>query len=74
MNKKIEIDNPENASLRDWFAGMALCGELTTHNESQVWKNFNDLALGCYKIADAMLKEREKYDKQKTKTCTNSQA
>jgi hypothetical protein len=51
--------NNEKMSLRDYFAGQALCGKsillpgafLSTPHEIANW---------CYKIADAMLEERNK--------------
>jgi hypothetical protein len=51
-------------SLRDWFAGMALCGELafsapgtrTTLGPDEI-KDISELT---YKFADAMLVERQK--------------
>jgi len=44
-------------SLRDWFAGMALSGELASSNEYQEPAN---IALWTYRVADAMLAERER--------------
>jgi hypothetical protein len=41
-------------SLRDWFAGMAISGLTQQH-----W-DFDSVIKYTYKIADAMLKEREK--------------
>ena len=46
-----------HASLRDWFAGQALMGDIAdhaggvTHGARAEW---------CYEMADAMLAEREK--------------
>ncbi len=41
-------------SLRDWFAGQALAGNL-----GNPWSSHEDsVASRCYKIADAMLKAR----------------
>ena len=46
-------------SLRDWFAGQALVGNLANHE--CVWKEYpGDIAKDCYALADAMLAEREK--------------
>ena len=50
-------------SLRDWFAGKALQGELASQNaENGEWPEGHESALAerCYKIADAMLKEAAK--------------
>lgn len=52
----------DGLSIRDWFAGMALQGEISTQKEGYVEytdNNFDRLASYCYKIADAMLQERE---------------
>lgn len=43
-------------SLRDWFAGQALAGYRANSNK-EVSK---DLAIWCYRDADAMLAQREK--------------
>jgi hypothetical protein len=50
-------------TLRDWFAGQALAGELAAQTEqSGQWTEtyFPKLAEQMYQIADAMLKERSK--------------
>lgn len=53
-------------SLRDWFAGMALIGLMArlaqpSHKViSEGWREAGSEADLAYKIADAMLKEREK--------------
>lgn len=44
-------------SLRDWFAGMAICG----HTNSVKHGCKNEFAEEAYKLADAMLREREKH-------------
>ena len=43
-------------SLRDWFAGQALAGLIACPNTSGGEKDF---ARNAYKLADAMLAERE---------------
>ncbi len=47
-------------TLRDWFAGQALAG--LTANERGILdeKDAANLAPGCYKLADAMLAERDR--------------
>ena len=45
-------------SLRDWFAGMALQGQLSDSYVRPESKQ--ELAENCYSWADAMLTEREK--------------
>lgn len=45
-----------NATLRDWFAGMALQGMLSDAGRSLDWGSYADDA---YAQADAMLKARE---------------
>jgi hypothetical protein len=50
-------------TLRDWFAGRALEGDLAAQNEATgEWLNRSAglLASRCYLIADAMLAERAK--------------
>lgn len=61
------VDNPSGhhpgMSLRDYFAGQALAGELAAQSsETGEWAsvNFRSLAERSYAIADAMLAEREK--------------
>ena len=46
-------------TLRDWFAGQALAGEMATWTESDVSPYANSVAKRCYKIADAMLEARK---------------
>ncbi len=45
-------------SLRDWFAGQALCGVLS--NPRIDFNKEKDIAKGAFEHADAMLKERER--------------
>lgn len=47
-------------SLRDWFAGMALSGEASTWTETDSGGYADAIAERCYKLADAMLAERER--------------
>ena len=59
----LEYLGSDGMSLRDWFAGEALQGELACQNaESGEWPEGHEsgLAKRCYKIADAMLEERDK--------------
>jgi len=44
-------------SLRDYFAGQALAGELATQNENWSWRDdmLDSLSKRCYLIADAMI-------------------
>ncbi|MFA5453501.1 MAG: hypothetical protein WC248_08005 [Candidatus Methanomethylophilaceae archaeon] len=46
---------PQDISLRDYFAGLALCGNIAC---STTEGNFEDFARYAYRYADAMLKER----------------
>lgn len=43
-------------SLRDWFAGQALCGLAAKSDLGGKWVEYADAA---YKLADAMLKRRD---------------
>ena len=47
----------EGMDLRDWFAGLAMQG-ITASSEIN-WQGQSDLSTCCYKIADAMMKQRE---------------
>ncbi len=46
-------------TLRDWFAGMALTGLLTSREKRATTLHADDAAY-CYAIADAMIAERAK--------------
>lgn len=51
MSKK-----PDNISLRDWFAGMALSGFCANQNcEPVSSEHFENLAFDAFRAADAML-------------------
>ena len=55
------IDEFRGMSLRDWFAGQALIGEMRENGEDLDWLPMADrMAKRCYAVADAMIKEREK--------------
>lgn len=45
-------------SLRDWFAGMALSGLRSADLVENTPER--EIAIACFKMADGMLKEREK--------------
>lgn len=48
-------------SLRDWFAGMVLAGHWVGRFPDDInTPTVERMAEACYKLADAMLKEREK--------------
>jgi hypothetical protein len=47
----------DGLSLRDYFAGQALAGLLSSGIKSQAWEE--TIAFDSYKIADAMLVRRE---------------
>lgn len=47
-------------TLRDWFAGQALSSIGAYFKADNVSAIPNSLAEGCYKIADAMLSQRDK--------------
>ena len=53
--------NWEGMSLRDYFAGQALTGLARSHAEGTVDDYQPEhVAQDCYRLADAMLKERER--------------
>ena len=54
-----DVNLPENL-LRDWFAGMAMEGELPFDNGEEPWESKEALASWSYEIADAMMKARDK--------------
>ncbi len=60
-----EYDAPQpGMSLRDWFAGQALVGELIWQNERSIAHGTNCLdatgtAYRCYAVADSMLAARQ---------------
>lgn len=56
----------EGMTLRDWFAGKALLGELSSqdgNNEDSYYiagRDEEELAAWCYEMADAMLEARKR--------------
>jgi len=60
-------ENPDSyamggMSLRDWFAGMALAGLASAHDNAGNWTG--STSTGCtaeeaYRLADSMIEERE---------------
>lgn len=50
--------NPEGMTLRDYFAAAALQGLLSSIEQNQLW-NGEEVAVTCYRTADAMIKARE---------------
>lgn len=53
-------DSHSGMTLRDWFAGQALIGVTRTRMPAGTEQIEDILAAVAYKIADAMLKERER--------------
>lgn len=45
-------------TLRDWFAGQALAGEMTGYNDTDAALYADAIAARCYEIADAMIAAR----------------
>jgi len=70
ISSKIEINGIEKykalegMSLRDWIAGQALVGELSSYANPRIdamnKTDAESISNWCYKLADAMLKERNK--------------
>lgn len=59
----VTINNPNNVlaggmSLRDWFAGQSLSGQLA--HSKNVSISYEEFASDAYKMADAMLLERQR--------------
>jgi len=52
-------------SLRDYFAGQALAGELATQKENWNWSEdvLDSLSKRCYLIADVMIEARTREKK-----------
>lgn len=48
----------QGMTLRDYFAAAALQGLLSSIEQNQLW-NGEEVAVTCYRTADAMLKARE---------------
>ena len=58
VRNKFDTHAEFTKALRDWFAGQALTGILSYHEE-QSWQHF-EYAIEAYRYADAMLIAREK--------------
>ena len=54
---------PQGMTLRDWFAGQALAGcslGMFVTMDDTMKKQLRDMAAGAYKMADAMIAERDR--------------
>ena len=51
------LERTYGLTKREWFAGMALAGRKVEINNKM---NFDDIAIGYFKMADAMLRQGEK--------------
>ena len=49
---------PTEEALRDWFAGMVMCGDWAC--DDAVIRDFDKAAEGYYEMADAMMKARDR--------------
>jgi hypothetical protein len=49
----------EGMSLRDWFAGQVMAEMIRLSTDSDGGWSVENVACGCYNLADAMLKARE---------------
>jgi hypothetical protein len=48
-------------TLRDWFAGQALAGLASAHDQKGLWQGATpEAAFEAYKLADAMLEARKR--------------
>jgi hypothetical protein len=54
------MQNMNDFTARDLFAGLAMCGVLAHHGT----RPYEEVAQEAYNIADAMLREKEKRDEQ----------
>lgn len=57
LKKALMLDD---MTLRDYFAGQVLQGEIACQGNDGTWENADGLVRRCYRFADAMLAEREK--------------
>jgi len=48
----------QGMDLRDWFAGLAMQGELASQDSENNWDSCDRLANYAYSIANAMMKAR----------------
>ena len=61
------LDEQNGMSLRDYFAGQALVGWISSNGVARIIEQYHEsvagalivMAAGCYQAADAMLKARE---------------
>ena len=51
-------------SLRDWFAGLAMQGELASQDSENIIERLELLASYAYEVADAMMKARDEDNQQ----------
>ena len=57
--ERFRTSSGDERTLRDWFAGQALQGNLACSDA--VWKGYpHDIVADCYRLADAMMAERKK--------------
>lgn len=54
-SQRLSCEAQDGMTLRDWFAGNAINGVLALAS-----KNDDGIAKECYRLADAMIKERGK--------------
>ena len=54
----VGVQHNDGMTLRDYFAAAALQGLLASIQPNQLWSG-DDVAITCYRTADAMLKARE---------------
>ena len=59
-DKVYPVDSYEGMSLRDYFAAAAMTALLRSEVGKEGWATVHGVASDAYKVADAMLKAREK--------------
>ncbi len=47
-------------TVRDYFAGQAMQGAMHEYLTGSAWEGYADFTESCYRVADAMLRERDK--------------
>lgn len=59
-NMGVVASDDRGMTLRQWYAGQALMGELACQKEGYEWGHNNKLAEKCFKVADTMIEADKK--------------
>ena len=55
-----KLGESRGMTLRDWFAGMAMAQMLASEIRKDAWAHCEAVAKDAYKMADAMIAERDR--------------